>query len=530
MKGIMHRMKKSGIFMAFLLAFTLVFGLAANVRADGETGEPYDGDAKGSITVALPELEGASRKDVQVYLYQVGDLDTSKGYLEFSLVDALKGLAGLDQVDLNDITTPQANEEVAEALAEVIADSGIEATELWTDADGIAEFNGLTQGMYLIVQGSSNAYGTFAPFVVPVPYADETSWNYNVTVEPKASLATTMGRIDVTKTVKGIYDGVLQDNTHATNATYYIGLFMDPSGTKPYQGAGGHYKQVNIIEGSSGVISFDNIRITDQPYYIYETDADGNAIAYLTEQGTDEDPFYCMAGEDILAEGRNTAPVIVLEDEIDGIGNAVISNVYTDGLPDGFYYTGEITISKSVMDEGQMITSNDVFYAGIFAMDAQGNRAATPTEVVKLANNSTVTVEVPLGGADGTEPVTYAVLETDENGTPIDKQSFPYTVTGEGNVSLSMDQQEATVNLVNTLGGGEGYYQEEPSTQAPSTTDPGSGNDKNTGGDRSSSGTRRSTTSKKTGDDNQILLYAGLLAAAVIIGGTVVVRRRRRNG
>ena len=164
------------------------------------------------------------------------------------------------------------------------------------------------------------------------------------------------------------------------------------------------------------------------------------------------------------------------------------------------------------------------------ALQARAFGTEIAADLYTIANNSTVTVEVPLGGTEGTEPITYAVLETDENGTPINKQTFPYTVTGEGNVSLSMDQQEATVNLVNTLGGGEGYYQEEPSTEAPSTTDPGSGNDKNTGGDRSSSGTRRSTTSKKTGDDNQILLYAGLLAAAVIIGGTVVVRRRRRNG
>ena len=181
---------------------------------------------------------------------------------------------------------------------------------------------------------------------------------------------------------------------------------------------------------------------------------------------------------------------------------------------------------------GNMITSDDTFYAGIFTVDAQGNVADNPIDVVKLNNNGTVTVEVPLGGTSGTEQITYAVMETDENGKLIDKATFPYTVTGEGNVTLSMDQTTGEVNIVNTLGNSEGYYQEEPSTQEPAAANPGSGNGNNSNSSSGSSGSgssSRSSRSAKTGDNNQILLYAGLLAAAVIAGGVIVVRRRR-NG
>ena len=525
MREIMYKMRKCGVFLAFLLVLTLVSG-ALDVRADGTAaGEPYEEGTVGSLTVELTE-NGSNRENVEVLLYKVGTLDTSNGYLWFKLEEGLEASG----VDLNDITTGEANIAAAETLLQILKDNGVEPVRQWTNAQGKAAFADLEQGMYLVAQGTPNAYGTFSPLVVPIPLADETKWDYDPVVSPKAIGETgVLGRIDVTKRIKGITsDGNLQD-LHADNATYYVGLFLDPDGTRPYGGEEGYFKPVHIMDGDSATISFANIPITGQPYYIFETTETGQPITYLENQGT-ENVFYCMAGEVLGAEGYDRAPQVILEEEADGVGNALISNVYSGDLPEGYYYTGEITISKSVMDEGQMIASGDTFYAGIFVVDAQGNRAATPTEVVKLANNSTVTVEVPLGGADGTEPITYAVLETDENGTPINKQSFPYTVTGEGNVSLSMDQQEATVNLVNTLGGGEGYYQEEPSTEAPSTTDPGSGNDKNTGGDRSSSGTNRSTTSKKTGDDNQILLYAGLLAAAVLIGGAVVVRRRRRNG
>ena len=241
-----------------------------------------------------------------------------------------------------------------------------------------------------------------------------------------------------------------------------------------------------------------------------------------------EDGFYCMAGEVLGAKGHDTAPVIIMENEPDGIGDATISNVYSD-LPDGYYYTGDITITKSVRDGNDIIATDYTFYAGIFAQDAQGNVSANPTEIVKLNNNGSVTVEVPLGGTDGTEPITYVVRETNENGVPVSQDStFPYTVSGEGEVNLSMDQTEAMVNIVNSLGTADGYYQE-PSTQAPRDTSSDNNNNNNSSNRNTSSGTNRSSRSSRTGDDNQILLYGGLLAAAVIVGGVVVARRRRRT-
>ena len=551
MKQIPFMKKTYGALLAGLLMLAMVVGTLAGgtVQARADGGAPssgaYEPGRKGSIRIELQDIEGAggTNKDgVELTLYKMGKIDVSRNYIDFDLVDALAGEESLAGLDLGSITTAADNLAAARLLEEVAAGAGLESwtetTRTVTGADGasmegVALFDnggeGLDQGMYLLVQTNANAYGVTSAMLIAIPYmTDGTSWIYDVTAGPKGAAFESLGSIQVTKALKYDHDGVLLDQM-ATDASYDIGLFMDAAGQ--YRYGGDNWRQtVRIQDAVSGTITFEDLPVTDKPYYIFELDEDGQSIGYgvAAEPGS-ENLFTVMAGEDPAAEAAGTAPSLILDPETGTSQAATISNVYSD-LPDGHYVIGEITIAKSVMDEGKMITSNDVFYAGIFAVDAQGNRAATPTEVVKLANNSTVTVEVPLGGTNGTEPITYAVLETDENGIPVDKETFPYTVTGEGNVSLSMDQQEATVNLVNTLGGGEGYYQEEPSTEAPSTTDPGSGNDKNTGGDRSSSGTSRSTTSKKTGDDNQILLYAGLLAAAVIIGGTVVVRRRRRNG
>ena len=520
-------MRKYGVFMAFLLAFTMVFGVASNVQAEeedtrdiGQVIDVYDPDKPGSITVTLPDLEGAeSKRDVQVNLYKVGDLDVDNGYFNFTLTDDFEGV----DVDLNDMSDAGDNEATAKKLADKVKEDSIEALKTaWTDEAGKVTFADLEQGMYMVSQGNTNAYGSFSAFVMPVPYANETGWVYDITIAPKASLVTTMGRIDVTKMVKGIYDGNLQD-VHTENATYYIGLFLDEDGTRPYRGQGA-IKAVNIIDGNSATVSFDNVPISDQPYYVFETTQDGEPIQYMDPQGT-EDGFYCMAGEVLGAEGHDAAPVIIMDNEPDGIGDATISNVYSD-LPDGYYYTGDITITKSVRDGDDIIATDYTFYAGIFAQDAQGNVSANPTEIVKLNNNGSVTVEVPLGGTDGTEPITYVVRETNENGVPVSQDNtFPYTVSGEGAVNLSMDQTEATVNIVNSLGTADGYYQE-PSTQAPRDTssDNNSSSNRNT-----SSGTNRSSRSSRTGDDNQILLYGGLLAAAVIVGGVVVARRRRRT-
>lgn len=542
--------RKYGVFLAFLLVLSMVFGTFArvNVYADdsntSEVSNAYDEKAKGSITVELQDIqsqETTNKSGVELTLYQVAGINTDNNYIEFTLVNDLQGIESLDGVDINDITTAEANKNAAQAMEKAVLEAELPALDTQrTNADGVAVFDAdgakLEQGMYLIVQTGANAYGLMNPLLVAIPYmTDGTTWQYDVTAKPKGAEFNSLGSIQVTKALKYYNNGTLLDAT-AENASYNIGLFMDSEGQ--YRYGGENWKQTVTIQGtSSNTVTFENLPITSKPYYIFELDENDEAIKYNAklDTATEQNMFTVMAGENPDAGNAGTAPEIVLDTETNQNASATISNVYGE-LPDGYYLTGDITISKSVMNEGNMITTEDTFYAGIFTLDAQGNISSTPVEVVKLNNNGTVTVEVPLGGANGTEPITYAVRETNEKGVPVSQDSsFLYTVTGEGNVNLSMNQNTASVAIVNTLGGGDGYYQEEPSTQEPAAANPGSGNGNNgnssSGSGSSGSGSSsRSSSSAKTGDNNQILLYAGLLAAAVVVGGVVVVRRRRRNG
>lgn len=529
MKKRMYRMRQCGIVLSFLLVFTMLFGMVSQVRAEdkdaGQIQDVYNPDAKGSIKVELPDLEGVtSKEDVQVNLYKVGELDTSNGYFFFSLSEKFEKM---EDVDLNNISTAEDNGKTAQKLVQAVEANKIEVLKSeWTDAQGEAVFSGLEQGMYLVSQGNTNAYGTFNAFVMPVPYANETGWIYDITIQPKAYPVMTMGRIEVTKKIKGIHNGNLQD-VHANNDTYYIGLFLDADGTIPYRGEHS-VKPVHIIDGNSGTISFDNIPVSSQPYYVFETTEDGKPIKYMMKQ-PGENGFYCMAGEVLGAEGHDTAPVIIMEEQADGIGSAVISNVYSD-LPDGHYYTGEITITKSVKDGGNIVTTNDVFYAGIFAVDAQGNVSENPVEIVKLNSNGSVKVKVPLGGINGTESITYAVKETNEKGVPVKNDSgFLYTVTGEGNVTLSLDQLTGAIHLTNTLGLPDNYYQESTTEESTSTNpaDDTQSSENNHSSGNTSSGRNTGSGSSRTGDTNQIMLYAGLLAAAA--AGVIVIRRKNKK-
>ena len=151
-------------------------------------------------------------------------------------------------------------------------------------------------------------------------------------------------------------------------------------------------------------------------------------------------------------------------------------------------------------------------------------------------------MDVPLGGEDRSEAITYTVKETDEQGNPVDKDVFPYTVTGEASVNLAPGANEGTINMINTLKDSEGYYQEQPTTNNDNTgasdvsdggigkSDKGKGGKdkgKGSGSDDKNTGVNRQTRSNKTGDDNPIALYMTLLLAAAAVSGVVIVRRRK---
>lgn len=157
-----------------LLVLSVFFSPTRPVQA-----ESYDPGKLGSIRISLTDL-GTDREDVLFELYKVGTLKADSDY-QWELDEALAGTG----VDLNSLDTTEKTMEATQTLADAVEDSGLKALRETTDSEGKAEFTGLTQGKYLLVQPGDD-YGTVSPSLVTVPYWEE-EWIYDVEVTPKAT-------------------------------------------------------------------------------------------------------------------------------------------------------------------------------------------------------------------------------------------------------------------------------------------------------------------------------------------------------
>ena len=253
MKQRSFTIRKYGAFLTVLLVLSLVFGTFAGIPVHAEEGasasNTYDPNQLGSITVKLGDIktqETTNKNGVELTIYQVGDINTENNYIQFDLVQGLANMESLAGVDLNDVTTAEANLEAAEKLEDAVLEAGLTAagkeyTATVNGEDGVAVFQGendegLAQGMYLVQQTNANAYGITSPFLVAIPYmTDGANWIYDVVANPKGAEFDSLGSIQVTKALKYNNDGNLLDTT-AENASYGIGLFMVSQRQYRYRG------------------------------------------------------------------------------------------------------------------------------------------------------------------------------------------------------------------------------------------------------------------------------------------------------
>ena len=128
------------------------------------------------------------------------------------------------------------------------------------------------------------------------------------------------------------------------------------------------------------------------------------------------------------------------------------------------------------------------------------------------------------------DSVTYTVMETDEEGNPIDKDTFLFDVSGEGDVVLN--KSESYINNIEITNSQE--TEPDPTATPTPGTQPSvtPSQDNNTpGGGTSDNGGTTGRTSVKTGDDTPIGVWVGILAAAVVIGGAagIAVKRKKKK-
>ena len=135
----------------------------------------------GTIQIMLEDLEveGSRRNDIPVNLYRVGTVDEEGN----PLFDSGYGIKEM----------PEDGESMSE-LSEEIAGKLKEDTACTkrTDDSGTVRFEGLEEGIYLVMFPEENAYGEVDPFLVTIPYYELVEGKvegpkYEVSAIPKAS-------------------------------------------------------------------------------------------------------------------------------------------------------------------------------------------------------------------------------------------------------------------------------------------------------------------------------------------------------
>ncbi|MDO4523199.1 MAG: hypothetical protein Q4B57_08665 [Eubacteriales bacterium] len=519
LKGTEGFIAKSGKrIVTALLTCLLVLGMFAAVQASEEDRMPDLDETKRSLTVTMmyadpnesteKEIVRKVMPGVEVKLLKVADLKVEGGSANFTLQERFRD-SGIELAGI----TAEESRSAAEKLAGMVTKEDAPKV-VTTDAEGVAAFDGLEDGMYLVYQepGANVAFRideiTTMLISVPNPVKEEGNnhWDYAVALHPKTELdlPKNNGRIRVTKQLFDTTQNAAYTPSEGTELIFYVGLYADAACTK--QVTGTTIQPLRFANTASATAEFKNLK-TDETYYIAETDENGKLLTAVVKGDIVFQPQY-PEGQSVMITRQKP------EGEI-GFRNT------TNNLPVGYDYVGTLKITKKTLKGGKAYPTEQTFYAGIFS-DSAFQKQSGEVISLKMDGKSSVSssVSVYVGKEKG-DSVTYYVTETDKNGKPLsnDKsQGFTFTVDKKnGKVTMSPSASEAEVVITNTF---------EDSSESSSM-----GSTHNKGG-ASSSGTTSSTSNRnvKTGDDTPIVRYVLLLvAAALLLGVSIRIRNRMRK-
>ncbi len=144
----------------------------------------FDPARRGTLTVIYRTAgDNTPMAGAEITLYRVGDgtvrADDEQYIFTYTreFIDCRIGL------------TEPYDAALAEGLSKYAAGRKIAGQTEKTDRDGTVKFEGLTPGLYLVVQtGKAEGFSVCAPFLSCVPTADEREWIYDIDATPKADI------------------------------------------------------------------------------------------------------------------------------------------------------------------------------------------------------------------------------------------------------------------------------------------------------------------------------------------------------
>lgn len=307
------------------------------------------------------------------------------------------------------------------------------------------------------------------------------------------------GSITVTKNLK-----VNGTPVGAENQKFYVALFEDEDCTQ----RASEVKTLTFQYASTATVTFDNLK-SGKTYYVSETDENGEAILAGILDSGDIYTADFTNGNIVSVDGKN--------------GSTVNFDNEFEDIPDGFYYVGNLKVTKTLLgSDGKAKNSDKTFYAGVFA-DADHTKLSDQVakNIIPLSLNgaSSVSDEVEVYMENADSVVKLYVTEVDKNGTPVEKDnSFAYSVTvKDGNATISKDALDARVVITN-------QEKNNPAPQGGGDTPSTQGGGSNP---QSYSSGSSSVTPVKTGDSTPVMAMLLLLAASALVISTVMAKKKK---
>ncbi len=174
------------VLTAMVLCFSVFFGSQTAVTALAADTGSINLNEKGNITVTLSSNDGEETvSDGTLAIYKVANLELPDWNMSYVYTDDFSELGEVPE-DIESLESA----EYALVLAQWAVDNSLAGTEAEINANGTVIFDGLTAGLYLIIQTeASEGYYSIDPFVVTLPTESADGiWVYEIDASPKTQI------------------------------------------------------------------------------------------------------------------------------------------------------------------------------------------------------------------------------------------------------------------------------------------------------------------------------------------------------
>lgn len=164
------------------LLISIILLSIANINVKANTTNNIDFNKLGTISLTLKEnIEEKPITGANITIYQVATATTKDYNLSYIFNDNIKNC----NLDLSDIS----DNNLANKIDKCIESLELETITKTTNEEGIAIFNNLELGLYLVKQ-TNNVYGysNIDPFLVAIPTLENNMWIYDIKATPKTDV------------------------------------------------------------------------------------------------------------------------------------------------------------------------------------------------------------------------------------------------------------------------------------------------------------------------------------------------------